>query len=405
MMLAYRYRARARGDRMVSGMVLASGRDVAIETLRSNGLEPTSLSVSLNYSVEASRRRTFRQDELALFYETLAAQYDSGVLEQLILGSTEFVRDKLLITALETLAQRLAFHGGSLGREMAACGFPPTHCAAIESAATSGKLPEVLRSLSEDCHRNSELGDEMQAALFIPAIAMLIIILGIWASLCFLAPMMKKLWGSLSSVKAKDASDWLQLYMSFIEWIGDHRALFTLAYLGAWIAVAAILFSPPVRRLFLRVPLVRNLRERSEMLRQWSLWRAFYESGESIAVASRKLVANCELETSRQSFTELARLLENGYPVAEAVRISRFPTYIQNGVAAAFKRNDGAANGIHAMVRRLAHEVNVLTRQLKDTIRTVAPLTLGFGVILLFAATMLPNMAMVGSLLKHGVGQ
>jgi len=139
------------------------------------------------------------------------------------------------------------------------------------------------------------------------------------------------------------------------------------------------------------------------MLRQWTLWRALYESGETSAVAAEKLVENCKLEASRRSFREMARLLANGVSVPDAVKIARFPTYVQNGVTAAFKRNDGAGNGIAIMNKRLAHDVSMSVRQLKEIIRTVAPLTLGLGVAGMFLLTLLPTFAMFGSLLKHGV--
>lgn len=401
---AYDYRAVARGERIIAGTVFATSRDVAIDTLRSNGLRPISLRWSLNYTLEASVRQTFDQKELALFYETLAAQYENGVLESLISDSTDFIHDKILKVALTTLAQRLAFHGGSLGREMLACGFPSSHCSAVDAATSSGRLPETLRSLAEDCVRNAELGDELRTAMLVPGLAFLAIIGMVWANFVFVAPTMRRLWASMSRMGAKDTGSLLVQYMDFVNWVSEHRLVFSVTYFGAWLILIFVLLSPPVKRTLGKIRFVRELRERSEMLRQWTLWRALYESGETSAVAAGKLVDNCELPASRRSFKELARLLENGVSVPEAVRIARFPTYVQNGVTAAFKRSDGAGNGIAVMNKRLAHDVSMSVRQLKEIIRTVAPLTLGLGVAVMFLLTLLPSFAMFGSLLKHGVG-
>ncbi|MBU2541031.1 MAG: type II secretion system F family protein [Candidatus Omnitrophica bacterium] len=177
-MTVFKYTAKNRSGKKISGMLEADNQNLAIETLRKKELIPISLSEE-----KAKRRvsgRKVKLDDLVIFSRQLATMVDSGIpLVQALSILGEQVQKENFRQVILRIRQDIEEGAGfcdALAKHTAV--FSPLYINMVKAGEASGLLNEILDRLANYLEKASALQRKVKSSLTYPivVIAMALII-------------------------------------------------------------------------------------------------------------------------------------------------------------------------------------------------------------------------------------
>lgn len=391
---AYTYRSKTMRGRIVTGIVYASSKALAVGQLRRGGLAPFEIKVDVPKTVVGIFKTSFSTRDLARFYSTIGRRIkkDKPLVEGLA-NAADFVQDSRLRQAIQVM--RLAIMDGrGEGDAMALAGFSGRDSKIVAASATAGRVGDAFLSLSREATREGQLRSGLWAIFTMPAFLMVLIYAGLYGALVFAAP------NTVSFLKQADVdmkkmSDFHQNYFAFAGWFNKTLVLNSILF---WLTpVVGIIALVKMRVLTWLADKFRWLREisiKTDAAMLWSSYALLYDANISPREICKLLQPTALREDSRIAMRKMQLMLNNGVAQEDAVSKAGFHTFVVEAVRSSISAGD-LSQGLREMCDSLEEDILVITQILKDAMKVVSLLVLGVGVGALFMVSYFPLVSAV----------
>lgn len=392
MELAYHYRARDSRGVNLSGVVYAPNRALAFAQLKRAGFLPGNMKLSLGQTVRALLHRSFDRSELARFYSTVGRRMENGKpMVEGLEAASEYVSDPRLRQAILLMKQAI-LDGHSEFEAMSLAGFPKRDAMMVRSTAEAGRTASSFQQLSREISRVESLRKAVDSIFRMPKMMGVLMVGFVWAAITFIAPM------TLSFLKQTglrlNFNPFLTAYFDFVRLYEKSPWVNSVLYFAAFAAFVYLLRRPAVKRQLDRIPILLTISTKADHASLWNSFRLLYDAAIPGKEAARIVSEAANREDSRLAFNKLARMLESGRSLDEAVSSSGFPPFITSGVRSAVSSGD-VTDGLADMASNLEEDVTVLTDILKENVKLFATLGVAGGVLVVFTLTYYPMLASV----------
>lgn len=389
-MAAFRYRAVATASGEIrQGSAEATDRDTLVERLRVEGFAV--IEVDELRAAEPKRPRHSPSAIKALpdAIGQLAVLLRAGLtLERALALTAENQRDPALSRVMSGLRERVKA-GLPLARAMAADGlFDPTAVALAEAGEAGGDLAGALASLAETMERQAELRRTVNAALFYPAMLLVVALGVILLMMLVVIPQFETLFADLGG----DLPPVTALVIGVSRFIREEGEWLLIGLVVLALVANRLLARPSVRlaldRRILRLPVVGRLVAEAGTARFARTLSALVDGGvalpTALAIAGRTL-GNRHMAAS---VAPVARQLGEGGGLAGPLAAAGvFPR-----LAIGFLRTGEETAQLAPMLARLAEvldrEVRATTQRLVGLMTPVITIVLGLLVAGIIAAIM-----------------
>ncbi|MCF4164790.1 type II secretion system F family protein [Zavarzinia compransoris] len=390
-MAAYRYRAvvPASGE-IRQGSASAADRDALVERLRVDGLAVIEVEELRAAEPGRSRRRGAAVKALPDAVGQLAVLLRAGLtLERALALTVENQRDPALARAIAGLRERVK-SGLPLARAMAEADglFDPTAIALAEAGEAGGDLAGALASLAETLERQAELRRTLNAALFYPAMLLVVALGVILLMMLVVIPQFETLFADLGG----DLPPVTALVVGVSRFIREQGLWLLIGLVLAGFAASRLLALPAVRlaldRRILRLPVLGRLVAEAGTARFARTLSALVDGGvalpTALAIAGRTL-GNRHMAAAVAPVAQ--RLGEGGGLAGPLAAAGVFPR-----LAIGFLRTGEETAQLAPMLARLAdvldREVRATTARLVGLMTPVITIVLGLLVAGIIAAIM-----------------
>jgi len=203
--LAYSYKGRDMGGKVVSGRLDAASESAAMTRLRAMGLTPISIS---EVQVGTGLRRELRipglskgvgLKDLAVMSRQMATMTSAGLsLLRTLNILAEQTENKQLAAVLATIRNEVET-GASLSEAMAKhhIVFPPIMINLVKAGETGGFLENSLNSIAGNFESEVKLRDTIKSALAYPVVVLVMALLAVIGMLIFIVPVFETMFQGL----------------------------------------------------------------------------------------------------------------------------------------------------------------------------------------------------------------
>lgn len=281
-----------------------------------------------------------------------------------------------------TLSQALAQHPAV---------FDGVFCSLIRAGEHTGRLPEVLRALSESLKRDDELAAYARRIAIYPAIVGLVIIAALGVALIYVVPELARLFRTVGQALPWQTRFLIAVSGFILDYGWALLAVITATVIGARHAVTT---RPEIRLRFdaalLRLPILGAVRRKIILARFTGLFAMMYASGITIVDALRvaeDVVGNSALKNGLQ---QVGRGIEQGWKVSEAFRaVELFPPLVTRMLRVG--ESTGALDTALANVSYFYdRDVREAIERLQASIEPTLTLVLGGLLLAVMSAVMMP---------------
>lgn len=389
----FNYQAKKGPQEKVSGIVEAKNESQAIALIEERGLFPISVQEQEEKTLGLSRLsfRPIRQQEIIVFTRQFSNLIEAGLtinealkiliqqaanpsFKHLIFGIEEQIKDG------STLSEALHHYPKQ---------FSQFYCAVVRAGELGGALDTVLNRLADFSEQGEKLRADIVASLTYPGLIASVGMVSIYALLTFVVPRI--------SAMFEDMGQSLPLITQIL--IGISKI-----FQGYWwlflIVLLTVFFlfkrskSPEEKifwdTIFLRIPVIGNIIQKSEMMHFVRTLSLLFESGVAMLVALEAVSNTITNNAIKAEIKKITQEIKDGSSLSLAIKKSAyFPSYVANIVSVGEE-----AGTIEKSLKRIAvsyeQEINRLLRTLTSLLEPVMILVMGLIVVFIVAAMLLP---------------
>jgi type II secretory pathway component PulF len=392
MQLAYTYTAKTSTGQVLKGIVYGPNKPLAASKLKKNGFRPVQMDFTLVGTISNFLKPDFDAVELSRFYNTIGRRLERGKpMAEGLDTALEYVKDERLRGAILILKQ-CVLDGQSQFQALQAAGFPRRDTMVIRSTEEAGSTGAAYTSLAKEVQRSYQLRASIKSVFYLPIAMSVFMIFFVWAAISFIAPLTMNF---LSQTGAKGAMNpAIQFYFDFAKTFNSAHILSSVLYFGAFIAFALFVRSAQFKKLLDQVPFMKKMSIKGDHAALWGNYALLYDAAVPAKEAARIVAEAAMRQDSKQAFQRMAKLVEGGRDVAEAVGSSGFPSFVVSGVKSAVSGGD-LKEGLVDMSMNLEEEVSTMTTLLKENVKILSTVLVATGVFLVFLVTYYPILASV----------
>jgi len=391
---AYSYSAKTSSGQKIQGIIYADSKPLAFSKLKRGGFLPISVSLSPSNTVRGWFKPDFDKRELARLYTTVGRRLNNG--KSLVDGleaASEYIQDNRLRQAVMLMRQAI-MDGQPEFTAMMAAGFPRRDALVIRSTAETGKTGQSFISLGEEIAQSEKLRKGISSIFRMPMIMAGFMVLFVWAALMFIAP------ATLSFLKQTglrlNFSPLINAYFQLVDLFHVSWILSTSIYFGGVAGIVYFLRSNAFKRVLDKFSTLKNLSTKSDHAALWQSFALLYDAAIPTREAAAIVGDSAKREDSKEAFQKMAKLVESGRSVEDAVANAGFPKFVVAGVASAASSGD-LVSGLQDMVRNLQEDTQMLTELLQENAKIGSVLLMGVGLLIVFVFTYYPMIASVMS--------
>ena len=391
---AYKYLVKNSRGQKLTGVIHAPNKPLAFSKLKKGGFIPLKVESSMLDTLNGWMRPSFNKPELSRLYTTVGRRMKNG--KSLVDGleaAGEYIQDNRLRQAVMMMRQSI-LDGQNEFQAMQSAGFPRRDTLVIRSTAESGKTGESFMSLGDEISRVEALNRSVSSTFRVPAVMAVFMILFVWAAIMFIAP------ATMSFLKQTglklNFSPIIANYFKLVELFHIQSTVSSVLYFGTFIGLGYFIKSESFKKLLDQVKTLRTLSVKSDHAALWNSFALLYDAAVPAREAASIVGDSAVRMDSKMSFLKLAKLVEAGRSLEDAVAVAGFPAFVIAGVSSAASGGDMVA-GLADMVRNLEEDVRVLTALLQENAKLVSVLAMGGGVLVVFIFTYYPMIASVMS--------
>lgn len=394
MELAYKYNAKTSRGQKISGVIHAPSKPLAFAKLKKGGFLPLKVEHSLGDSLSGWLRPEFNKQELSRLYITVGRRLKNGKsLVEGLEAAAEYIQDNRLRQAVMMMRQSV-LDGQSEFQAMQAAGFPRRDTLVIRSTAETGKTGESFMALGDEISRIDALRRNVASTFRVPAIMAVFMVLFVWAALMFIAP------ATMSFLKQTglklNFSPLISAYFELVELFHKQSTVSSVLYFSLFAGIAKFFRSETFKNLLDKSKTLRTLSVKSDHAALWNSFSLLYDAAVPAREAASIVGDSAKRKDSRAAFLKMAKLVESGRSLDDAVSTAGFPAFVVSGVSSAASGGEMVA-GLTDMVRNLEEDVRVLTSLLQENAKIASILAMGGGVLIVFVFTYYPMIASVMS--------
>lgn len=392
MQLAYKYTAKTNTNQVLRGTVYGPNKALASAKLKRNGFRPVQMDFSLGETLSNFLSPDFNPVELSRFYGTIGRRLERGKpMAEGLDTALEYVKDERLRGAILILKQ-CVLDGQSQFQALQSAGFPRRDTMVIRSTEEAGSTGFAYTSLAKEVQRSYQLKASIKAVFYLPIAMSVFMIFFVWAALSFIAPLTMSF---LSQTGARGGMNpMIDLYFQFAKAFNEAHVISSVLYFGFFVGVALFIRSGVFKSWLDRVPFMRKMSVKGDHAALWGNYALLYDAAVPAKEAARIVADAAVRPDSRQAFLRMAKLVEGGRDISEAVAASGFPSFVVSGVKSSVSGGD-LKEGLQDMSLNLEEEVQTMTSLLKENIKIMSTLLVAGGVFLVFLVTYYPILASV----------
>jgi len=383
----YKYIARSERGQQIEGYIEAADLTAAYARLKRAGLKPTRVKFDFGHTLHLLKGGEFEPAQLARLYTTLGRRIKNGKsLVEGLTSAAEYLTDPRLKQAALTMAQAIQ-DGQNEYQAMTAAGFPKRDAMVIRSTSGAGKTGDTFLNLAQELTRTSSLRRSVKQVFFLPT-AMAVFMYGFFFfSLWKIAPATTKFLKQ-TNLKIK-LNAFNQAYFDFADWFHAHMTLGIVAYAAFPVLLILFMRSRAFIALIDRLPSVRMLSLKSDHATLWNSFSLLYDAAIPVRDACKILADAASREDSQRSFLRLAKRIDAGLPIEEAIQGCQFPQFVVAGVRSAASGGDLSA-GLQDLVRNLEEDVTTATEVLKEKVKLASIVFVALGILFTAAVSYFP---------------
>lgn len=393
-MKKYRYKARDRAGKLVTGLVEAQMEQMAAKLLRDKGyivISLTPANANLGSFIKSMRSRVSGSD-LVAFTRQLATMVNAGlpiteclaILRLQAKPSFEPIINQILVDVEggQSFSTSLKSHSNV---------FSPSYIALIKAGETGGVLDKVLARLADNLEKQQEFVGKVKGALIYPAIVVIGMVGVSLVMIVFVIPRLTSLYSQFGAELPWTTKLLTGISDFVINWWPILLAVMGAGFWGFVLWKRTKQGKRKLSELIFKIPILGDLQKQiilTELSRTLSLMVA---SGvpilEAIAV-TRDVITNVVVS---DALTDASKQIERGFPIAFAFskHPEAFPYILSQMISV------GEETGkMDEVLSKVSHVFEVESEQkVKALTAAIEPLImvfLGIGVAFLVIAVVLP---------------
>jgi type IV pilus assembly protein PilC len=383
----YKYTARSERGQQIEGFLDAPNLTSAYICLKKSGLKPLSVKFDLNHTVHLLTGGSFDPQQLARLYTTLGRRIKNGKsLIEGLASAVEYLTDPRLKQAVLTMRQAIQ-DGQNEYQAMTAAGFPKRDAMVIRSTAEAGRTGETFLSLAQELTRTSALRRSIKQVFFLPIAMSIFMYAFFFFALWKIAPATMDFLKQ-TNLKIK-LNAFNQGYFDFAAWFHEHLFIGIAGYIAFPVLLIAFLRSRAFKRMIDGLPSVRALSLKSDHATLWNSFSLLYDAAIPVRDACRIIADAANREDSQRSFLRLAKRVDAGLQLEDAIQGCQFPQFVVAGVRSSASGGDLSA-GLQDLVRNLEEDVNSATEVLKEKVKLGSIIFVAIGILLTAAVSYFP---------------
>lgn len=398
-MADFSYRARDSKGSNQKGVIEALSLTEARHKLKERGLLVTDLRQTKSRSSRNNRRLKLSLKDKIILTEQLAVMVKAGLsIGKALQSLAEESENKQIRHILTDLAA--AVEGGtalSVALEEYHTAFGTVYIQMVRAGEQAGSLDKVLLRLSEQLQKDYEIRSKVRGALIYPVIVVSLMFIVVVVIIVFVLPRLGEVFS--------DAAVELPLATRTLLAI----SAFSVKY-GWWILGGAIAFIVSFRavmrqprpalwwdRFKLRLPIYGPFVKKVLMARFSLGFASLLSAGLPILTIFETLSELLDNLAYREDLHAIAHKVENGLPIADALRQSPyFPGMVAQ--LASIGERTGALDEIFLVVASFYEkEVDNLTRNLSSSLEPIIMVVLGVGIAFILLSVMQPMYSLVNT--------
>lgn len=374
----------------VSGVWPSSSEDETIIQLRA--LRLTVRDVSLNYMksiLGAFTNTEMSPSDLARFYETMASRIEASMsildgLEQ----AQDFLEDEVLITRVK-LMYLLVSEGESFGDAMVATGFPEKDASAL-AASKGARDAEILNMLAEDIERDTATRRDVNSMLMMPVGISVFAYVTLFASIYGFMPIVKSMFAMSAKSQRRMPSFFKDLF-ALSDWAHAYPLLYIAMLIVGFLLLVLVFKSDFVVNQINKISVVRNPKERFVMAQSWNTIAMLNEANFNSYDAIDRVGKMITLEHAKPWFPQLYTVAKGGLEIADAIKSTDFPIYVQKGVVSAYNSGNSTL-GTRRFTKMLYRDGEFMLGKLKAFVKAISFAWASLIVLVIAGITIFPIM-------------
>lgn len=389
---AYTYKAKTPKGKIISGVVYAPSYPLAFNKLKRAGFTPLEAKLNVSDTVNAIGQKDFLTPELARLYQTLGRRLNNGksILDGLE-GSVEYLADPKLKQAAMLMRQSIA-DGQTTSEAMLNAGFPKRDAMVIRATEESGRTGATFLALSAELKRTDALRRGMAAIFRMPKIMGIMMLVLMYGALVGIAPETMKFFEK-TGIKMK-MNAFTDFYFELAKVVNENVFISTVIYLSIPLGLIYLHRIGLTRSLLDKMKRVRDVSVKSDHVTLWASFNLMYDASVPVKEVCRMVAKSAKREDSTLSFNRMAKLIEGGQSLEEAIGKVGFPDFVVAQVKSATSSGD-IVMGLNEMVTNLDEDVNTSMQILQENAKVWSILVSGVGITLLFFMSYFPILSSV----------
>jgi type IV pilus assembly protein PilC len=239
--LAYAYKGREMGGKVVSGRLDAASESAAMMRLRAMGLSPISITeVQLGTGLRREIRipglsKGVGLKDLAVMSRQMATMTSAGLsLLRTLNILSEQTENRQLARVLTTIRNEVET-GASLSEAMGKhhLVFPPIMINLVKAGETGGFLENSLNSVAGNFESEVKLRDTIKSALAYPVVVLIMAVFAVIGMLIFIVPVFEKMFTGLGG-ELPLPTQVLVVMSKTMVWAGPLLVVFGVAFMIWW---------------------------------------------------------------------------------------------------------------------------------------------------------------------------
>lgn len=392
-MKKFKYKARDKSGRLVTGEVEASTPEIAASLLRKKGLLVISITKtsSLMPTISKYTNRVSAKD-VALFTRQLATMINAGlpVIEALsILRVQSGSSFGNVLTQIEADVGGGESFSNALSRHPRV--FSPSYVALVKAGETGGVLDKVLVRLADDLERQQEFKGKVKGALIYPAIIVVGMIIVFTIMIVFVIPKLTELYTQFDAELPLTTRIITGFSAFIIRFWPIIISVIVFSVWGFYIYKKTKRGKRRIEEIIFKTPIIGPLRREiilTELSRTLSLM-----IGAGVPILdSLSITANViKSEIISDAVNDVANQVEKGFPIAYsfAKHPDAFPYILSQMIAVGEetgKMDEVLAKVSHVFEVNSEQKVKALTTAIEPIVMVV----LGLGVAFLVVSVIIP---------------
>lgn len=281
--------------------------------------------------------------------------------------------------------------------------FPDHICAIIKSGEESGRLPEVLRLVTEQLDRARQFKSKLRSALLYPAFVIGIAVIILTLSFTFTIPKLAE------SFKSSGLE--LPLPTRMLIYTGDFLTTWGVIFIPALFLILGILFYLGFvnnktkyigQGMLIRTPIIRSLIEQVELSRMGYVLGNLLEAGFTPHESLRWLKEASSFEAYKKLYSELQEKIGAGNSFersfSEIPKIDKLiPEQYQQFIIAA-ELSGNLSKALVKMGERFNEKIDITSKNITVALEPILLMIVGAFVFFIALAIFLPIYNLVGSI-------